>query len=150
MTSLSVFPVKFVKPIMKNIVVAAFILIFISTTSCKKDLVDTSANQIEDVTDLQSFKSQISSGVSLVFFHASWCKICKEQRPHFESASENSDLNFVLFLEVEYDDNPEICDEYDVPGFPQTLVFKDGVEQTRVKGSGHTEQELKDLLLAYK
>jgi len=135
---------------MKNFGYILLSFMLLTSISCKKDLVDTSTNQIEDVTDLQSFKNQISSGVSLVFFHASWCKICKEQRPHFESAAVNTDLNFVLFLEVEYDDNPEICDEYDVPGFPQTLVFKDGIEQTRLKGSGHNEQELKDLLLQFK
>lgn len=124
--------------------------VLVFATACKKDLVDTSANQIEDVTDLQTFKNQISSGVSLVFFHASWCSICKEQRPHFEAASVNSELDFVLFLEVEYEDNPEISDEYNVPGFPQTLVFIDGVEKERLKGSGHSEEELKTLLLKYK
>ena len=135
---------------MKQLTLFSLFFLFIGFTACKKDLVDTSANDIEDVNDLQAFKTKISSGVSLVFFHASWCPTCKEQRPNFEAAAVNTDLSFTLFLEVEYDDNPEICDEYDVPGFPQTLVFKDGVEQTRLKGSGHSEQVLKELLEQYK
>lgn len=112
---------------MKQFAFFSLFFLIVVFTSCKKDLVDTSANDIEDVNDLQTFKNKITNGISLVFFHASWCPTCKEQRPHFEAAAVNSDLKFALFLEIEYDDNPEICDEYDVPGFPQTLVFKDGI-----------------------
>jgi thiol-disulfide isomerase/thioredoxin len=116
-------------------------------TGCKKeDLVDTSENEISDVSSLQSFDSDIASGTSLVFFHASWCVNCKAQRPAFESAAMNSDVSAALFLEVEHDDHEDITDKYDVNGFPIMVVFKDGVEKSRLTGKGHSEQQIIDLL----
>jgi thioredoxin 1 len=118
-------------------------------TGCKKELVDTSLNEITDVNDLTTLQSNLSEGVSLVFFHASWCAICEEQRPAVEAASTDSELSFVKFYEVEYDDNENIADHYDVPGFPQILIFKDGTEQERFKGKGHSQETLTTKLKSY-
>ncbi len=119
-------------------------------SGCKKELVDTSSNQITDIDDLGSFNSSIANGVSLVFFHASWCSICAEERPHVEAASENEDVSFAQFIEIEYDDNKTIFSEYNVDGFPQILIFKDGEEKSRLKGKGHDEAKLVNLILEYK
>lgn len=125
------------------------LVIALAFTSCKKDLVDTSLNEIQDVTSLEMFRQDISTGVSLVFFHASWCDICAEQRPAFEESATNTDLNAVLFLEVEYDDNKDVAQEYNVPGFPQMLIFKDGVEQERLTSSGHSAEKIATTLQKY-
>ncbi len=67
-----------------------------------------------------------------------------------ESAANREELAFSQFLEINYDDNIPIFEEFDVSGFPQLLVFKNGVEQTRIKGKGHTKQEIVDLVSPYK
>lgn len=110
--------------------------------SCKKDLVDTSANQIEDLTDLGVAKQKIETGVSMVFFHASWCKVCKEQRPAFETVSKNTEVASSRFYEVEYDDHKDIVDNYKVTGFPTIVLYSGGKEIKRFSGKGHSESDL--------
>lgn len=133
---------------MKNLIIISLALIA-GLSSCKRELVDTNANSVEDVNSNQTFDEKIASGVTLAFFHASWCSICKEQRPAVEAASEDSQLDFAEFVEVEYEDNKEIVDEHNVPGFPTILIFKDGMEKERLTGKGHSQQKLTDLLLKY-
>ena len=135
---------------MKNVLLVCGLIALFTVSSCKKELVDTSQNQITDIDDLTAFNESIASGVSLVFFHASWCSICAEERPHVEAASKNADVSFAQFIEIEYDDNKNIFSEYNVEGFPQILIFKDGTEQTRLKGKGHDESKLVNLILSYK
>lgn len=125
---------------MKNLylVVLAFILI----TGCKKELVDTSANDIKDLNSLESLNSEIAAGVSLVFYHASWCSICKEQRPAVESLSKNTEAAFAKFYEMEFDDNKEAVRAKKVTGFPTLVLYKNGEEKQRWNGKGHTEEVL--------
>ena len=52
---------------MKNL--HLFILAFVIITGCKKELVDTAANDIRDLNSLASLNSEIETGVSLVFYH---------------------------------------------------------------------------------
>ena len=112
------------------------------------DLVDTSQNSIEDIDDKTSFDTAIASGVSTVFFHASWCTTCAAQRPAFEATAERSETSAGRFIEVEFEDNPAIVDAYAVGGFPTIVVFKDGAEVDRFTGAGHAEQELVDAVVA--
>ncbi len=134
---------------MRKLFILSLALTALTLTSCKKELVDTSLNEITDVNSLSDLQTNVSSGVSLVFFHASWCKICEEQRPAVETASEDANLSFVKFYEVEYEENEDISEHYGVPGFPQILIFKDGEEKERFKGKGHSVETLTERLQAY-
>ncbi|MFY0643473.1 MAG: thioredoxin family protein [Bacteroidia bacterium] len=128
------------------------ILIMISAvafSSCKKELVDTSMNDFEDVNSNQTFEEIIASGVTLAFFHASWCHNCEEQRPAIEAADADPQLDFVKFIEIEYEDNKEITQNNNVPGFPTQIIFKDGVEKERLTGKGHTVEQITTALLKY-
>lgn len=119
------------------------LLLLVLVSACEKEnLVDTSQNELQDVNSLQDFENEISSGVSLVFFHASWCSICAEQRPAVESTSTKSEFSQVFFGEVEYEDNTDINQAYGVNGFPTIVFFKDGVEEARLNGKGHSEEDL--------
>ena len=130
---------------------AILAVIGFSLAACQpEDLVDTSMNDIEDINSLADFQSAVSTGVSFVFFHASWCSNCEEQRPAVEASSTNPDLSFVKFIEIEYEDNKEITDNYSVPGFPTMIIFKDGEEKERLVGKGHSEQQIIDALNKYK
>lgn len=127
------------------------ILLLVLVTGCddeQDDLVDTSQNSIEDIDDKASFDTAIESGVSAVFFHASWCTTCAAQRPAFEATAERSETTAGRFIEVEFEDNPAIVDAYAVGGFPTIVVFKDGAEADRFTGAGHAEQDLVDAVVA--
>jgi len=77
--------------------------LFVLNACSKEDLADTGTNEIEDVNSLQTFENKIANGVSVVFFHASWCSVCAEQRPAVESTSTKSDFSTVFFGEVEFE-----------------------------------------------
>lgn len=123
--------------------------LLVLASSCKKQLVDPSENEIKDHTDVAQFSESISSGISFVFFHANWCSSCEEQRPAFESTSMNTSVNFVSFIEVDHPVAEEIFEAHNVNGFPHMLVFQDGVEKERLAGKGHTEEQFVNLLLKY-
>lgn len=130
---------------------ALLMLIFLTVlSSCKKeDLVDTDANQITDVNSKAQFDSEVANGVSLIFFHASWCSVCKAQRPAVEATSEKADYSDVFFGEVEFEQNNEINQDRNVFGFPTIVIYKDNVEVERLTSSGHSEEDLANLLDAH-
>jgi thioredoxin 1 len=131
---------------MKKMITLLSLIVMLA--SCKKDLVDTTANDIPDVTDLASFEQNIAEGVSLVFYHAAWCSKCKEQRPAFEAASNNTESGPAKFFELDYDDYEDIAKKYDVSGFPTMVLYKDGIEVQRFQGTGHSENQLLDAIKA--
>lgn len=115
----------------------------------KEDLVDPGANDLPDISGKEAFDAAIASGVSFVFFHASWCQNCFEQRPAVEEAQKDPAVSFARFIEVEYEDNKDIVEAYNVPGFPTMLIFVDGAEKDRFLGKGHSAQQFVDALLKY-
>lgn len=132
---------------MKNkLILGLFLIGVFGLASCKKDLVDTTLNDMTDVTALSEFNNLISEGVSMAFFHASWCKKCEEIRPAVTQISENKQFSEVTFLEMNHDDAKEIFDAFEVKGFPQILFFKNGKEVNRLKGSDHSEQSMIEIL----
>ncbi len=130
---------------MNKILTAFFACILF--VSCSKD-VDLSNSHLKHVDGLSVFESEINTGVSMVFFHATWCSICKAQRPAVEEAAINETLRFVKFIQVDTDNNNEITRKYDVPGQPVILFIKDGQEKQRLAGSGHSQQKIADILLS--
>ncbi|MGB1248631.1 MAG: thioredoxin family protein [Chitinophagales bacterium] len=130
---------------MKNILLIATLLLTTLIFSCDKEkeaIVDTQDNELQDVNSLATFETEVNEGVSLVFFHASWCSICAQQRPNVEVLPNNADFSGVFFAEVEFEDNPEINDSYSVFNFPTTVIYKDGNEIERYEGAGHSEATL--------
>jgi len=113
--------------------------------SCKKEKesVHVPVEGLVTISSQSQISSEISTGVSFIFFHASWCSICNAMRPDVTATAEDSDLSTVFFGEVEYDDYSDIVSYYGVVGFPTVLIFKDGLEVQRINGGGHTYSELK-------
>ena len=125
----------------------AFLLVFVLFTSCSKDE-DLSKSNLKIIDTQEVFEQEIKSGVSLVFFHATWCSVCKAQRPNVEEASKDNALNFVKFLQIDTDKNRDITKKYEVPGQPVILFMKDGEEKQRLAGSGHSQKKITDILLS--
>lgn len=114
----------------------------------KEPIVDATTNSLVDITSQEQFDEGVASGVSLVFFHASWCTKCAAQRPAVETVSEETSFGEVFFAEVEYEDFSDIVEDRGVKGFPTIIIYKDDVEQKRFAGQGHSEEEIRTALNA--
>jgi thioredoxin 1 len=122
-------------------------------SSCKKDeapIVLEPGSNLKEITSLASFESEIKTGVSMMYFHATWCSICNSQKPNIEATANNADLKAFKFGIVDKDKHTEIATKFNISGQPVTVFFKDGVEKQRLLGGGHSVQKLKDILLSIK
>ncbi len=123
--------------------VLLFICTFMVLSSCSKDH-DTGNGTLVDITSKSQFESTISSGVSVIFFHATWCPKCKAQRPAVEGLTTESALKDVKFGQVDYEKVTDVVSTYGVFGFPTILIFKNNVEVGRFEGQGNSQKTLSD------
>jgi thiol-disulfide isomerase/thioredoxin len=130
--------------------VTIFLLIFSLMTACSKENSEGSANDgsLTDITSLSAYETQIATGVTLVFVHATWCSICANQRPAIQGVAQNKALGSVFFAQVDYEKVNAIVDKYNVFGFPTIIIYKDNVEKHRLLGQGHSQAKLEDMLKA--
>lgn len=79
-----------------------------------------------------NFKESISSGISLIDFHTSWCNPCKTLGPIIDEISfENPEINVA---KVDADQNMDLCKEFNVRNIPTILLFKNGEVVERTTG----------------
>jgi thioredoxin 1 len=123
--------------------VLLYICVFLVLSSCAKDE-DTGNGSLVDITSKSQFETTINSGVSVVFFHATWCPKCKDQRPAVEGLTTESELKDVKFGQVDYEKVKDVVTEYGVLGFPTILIFKNSVEVGRFENPGHSQKTLSD------
>ncbi|MFZ1703041.1 MAG: thioredoxin family protein [Saprospiraceae bacterium] len=126
------------------LLVLSFTFLFLS---CKKEESTTETN-LTVISSLTTFEDRVNSGVSLVFFHATWCSICAKQRPEVEGLVGDSELSHVFLGEVDFEKNSAIVQKYNVFGFPTILILKDGVVKHSLTGSSNKKAQLKELLKA--
>jgi thiol-disulfide isomerase/thioredoxin len=119
-----------------------FLFFFTNCSKEKNPLVDTDKNELIDIESLSQFQTNINQGVSVVFFHASWCSICASQRPAVEAVSVLNQFNSVFFGEVEFEENQDINSMYNISGFPTIVFYKDGNEEHRMTGRNNTEAQI--------
>jgi thioredoxin 1 len=128
------------------------LLTFLVLTSCSNDDTATENNNnntsFKVISSVVDYENEIKSGVSLMFFHATWCSICKAQRPSVEALMTDNALKTVKFGQIDTDKNKDITTKFNVPGQPVIVIYKDGKEQNRFAGSGHSQQKLGDILKA--
>ena len=133
------------KTTFKAIYLLGFMTIFFGCND-KEALVDVSTNKLEDITSQEQFDNEIKSGVSMVFFHASWCTKCAAQRPAVQTVSEEDEFIDIFFAEVEYEDHPDIVESRNIKGFPTIVIYKNDVEEKRFTGKGHSDEEIRKAL----
>lgn len=123
--------------------VLLYICVFLVFSSCGKDE-DTGNGSLVDITSKSQFETTINSGVSVVFFHATWCPKCKDQRPAVEGLTTESELKDVKFGQVDYDKIKEVVNGAGVISFPTILIFKNNVEVGRIEDAGQSQKTLSD------
>ncbi len=90
----------------------------------------------------KDFLNEVSSGVVLVDFYASWCGPCRMLAPVLEElANERKDIKV---LKVNVDANQTLAQDYNVMGVPHLVLFKDGKQVAQTSGF-----RPKDALLAW-
>lgn len=75
---------------------------------------------------------KISSGMYVVKFWAAWCGPCKRMEPTI--AQLESEFSTIQFISVDVDQVPDLAQKYKVKTLPTLLIFKDGVEVSRIIG----------------
>jgi thioredoxin 1 len=124
------------------------LLIISSLMACKKEDVSSDTGVLNTITSLSAYETEIKSGVSLMFFHATWCPKCAAQRPAVEGLTKDSALSKVKIGQVDFEKVQEIVKKYSVLGFPTILIYKDNVLKHEINGQGHSQEKLASLLKA--
>lgn len=132
---------------MKNSILISLFILF-QIVGCKKDDVTAENSQLVTIESLTQMQAKTSSGVSLVFFHATWCPLCANQRPHIENLVGDSALSTIFLGQVDFEKHADIVSEYNVFGFPTIVILKDGEIKHTLTGSNNSTAKLKELLLA--
>ena len=82
---------------------------------------------------------------AVVLFYATWCPHSQQFLPIFE---EYSRTNPTECLKVIVDEEPDICEEYDVEYYPTVIMFEKGKVLKRLDaepGVGLNKKQLKEL-----
>ena len=85
------------------------------------------------------FDKEISNGIVLVDFNASWCGPCRMLKPILESIVNETSYKI---LSVNVDDEEFIAEKYGITSIPCLIFFKDGKEVKRSIGLKSKEEIL--------
>ena len=77
------------------------------------------------IVNNDEFRSEISEGVVLVDFFATWCGPCKMLAPVLENLSEEMSGK-VKIIKVDIDQSPALADEFRIISVPTMILFKNG------------------------
>lgn len=75
---------------------------------------------------------QVSSGLYLVKFWATWCGPCKRMEPVLKQLE--SEFTMLNFLSVDVDQAPTLAQKFRVKTIPTLLIINNGVETNRIVG----------------
>ena len=97
--------------------------------------------------DHDNFDSNISNGLTLVDFWASWCGPCKMLAPSIEELEKDYEGRASI-CKVDVDECPSLAERFGIYSIPTVLIFKDGELVERVIGY-HLKREYSALLDKY-
>ena len=82
---------------------------------------------------------------AIVLFYATWCPHSQRFLPIFEEYSKSNPNDC---LSVIVDEEPDVCDEFDIEYYPTVIVFKKGKVSERLDaepGIGLNKKQFKDI-----
>ncbi|KAJ7070898.1 thioredoxin-domain-containing protein [Mycena amicta] len=88
---------------------------------------------LTSLSQLNGILSKSSTKLSVIDFHATWCKPCHAIAPLFESLSK--DFKDVNFLKVDTDAVPDVPVFYQVATMPTFIFLKGSTKVDQVKGA---------------
>jgi protein disulfide-isomerase A1 len=113
------------------IVIVALFAVVVSAAVDEKVVTLTSANFEQFVKD---------TPLALIEFYAPWCGHCKSLAPEYEKAAKELDgKNSGLLAKVDCTTERDICEQFEVQGFPTVKVFRnDGSKPGDYEGARKT------------
>ncbi|MFA5757968.1 MAG: thioredoxin family protein [Clostridia bacterium] len=75
----------------------------------------------------------IDTGISFVKFSATWCGPCKMVSSTIQKVQ--PDFPEVKFQDIDVDDNPDLAKNYKIKSVPTVILFRNGIETTRLVGN---------------
>ena len=97
---------------------------------------------MKNINGYEEFKQIITDNKKyiLLFFTASWCGPCKKIYPSLEELYKNlnTDLIEIYKIQIDDDDNEEICKIYKVESVPSFFLMKDKQCINSLKGADMT------------
>ena len=96
---------------------------------------------------VENFDETINSGRVLVDFWADWCMPCKMLAPIIEELAAEL-AGEVVVAKLDTEQVFEIAERYGVMSIPTVILFKDGLEMTRLVGVQPKEAYLNALTAA--
>ena len=86
------------------------------------------------ITDGDHFKKELAEHKNLIAkFHASWCPHCVNSVAFVEELANKYDT--IRFVQIDFDANKDLVQEYGVDGFPTFIVFKEGKIAEKISGA---------------
>ena len=90
---------------------------------------------MKDITNYEEYKTEISTGKSVIDFYAHWCPPCRKINPKFEDWEPDfEDFKFYK-LNVDIPENKKICKENKISCMPTFIFFENGKVTKVVKGA---------------
>ncbi|MEW8956724.1 thioredoxin [Clostridium sp.] len=86
---------------------------------------------MKEIND-SSLITEVSNGVTLVDFWATWCGPCKMLTPVLDELS--NELSEIKFGKVNVDENPKSAEQYRIASIPTLLLFKNGEVVDKIVG----------------
>jgi thioredoxin-like negative regulator of GroEL len=102
---------------------------------------------MEKISFTDTFNQQIADQKPTVaVFKAAWCKDCHYIEP-FMPDLESQYASKLTFVQIDRDELPDLCADYNILGIPSFIVFRGGQELTRfVSKLRKTREEIEQFL----
>jgi thioredoxin 1 len=82
----------------------------------------------------RSFEEALAAGPVVVHVFATWCPVCRAQKPILAALAKDQALAGARFVTVDFDKDREFLRTYRVGNQSVILLFKDGQEAVRLIG----------------
>ena len=94
-------------------------------------------------------EAKLANGAYVLFFTADWCPDCRFIKPAMPEIE--AEFKEFTFIQVDRDENLDLCQELMVMGIPSFIVYRDGKEVARfVNKDRKTKAEVTAFLSAAK
>ncbi|WP_248928352.1 thioredoxin family protein [Paenibacillus hamazuiensis] len=101
-------------------------------------------NKISSVPQFQ--EAIMSAKPTVAVFKTTWCKDCHYIDP-FMPEVEQAYADRLTFFEIDRDELPELCEQYNILGIPSFVVIEQGIERHRfVSKLRKTREEIEAFL----
>nr|CAB3267397.1 thioredoxin domain-containing protein 5 [Phallusia mammillata] len=118
-----------------------------SPTQAKEPEEDKKTSAVIELEE-NNFDFHTAVDVTFIKFYAPWCGFCKRLAPIWDKLSYETfpgSLN-VEIAKVDCTGNGDLCQKYEVQGYPTLLLFKDGEKISKFTGSRNLE-DMKDFVI---